>query len=118
MKPENKHSTKIWNLFTTKIGSGMATWNLTQWLPFSEDTVGFILNKPNFFGAVSITDTGKGDFIVSFQGFNWAMHAVTILNEEEMVSFIDKLGNEPKKAEGHRAPVDVSIARSAAFSAN
>jgi hypothetical protein len=121
MKPNNQHSTRIWNLFTSKIGSGMTTWNLTQWLPFSDDTVTFILNKPNFFGVVSITesennlqfsDPSNDLFIVSFQGFNWAMHATTVLDADAMVSFVDKLGNEPK-VEGHRAPQDVNFGTAA-----
>jgi len=130
MKTENAHSQKVWNIFVSKIGTGMKRWNLTQWLPFSEEIVTFFLNKPNFHGVVSIQEikegSGKGMFAVAFQGLNWPLPAVTVLDETNMAHFIDKLGNEPESKEsgweagdtqrraiGERAPQDTNNCRAA-----
>ena len=108
---ENKHSIKVAQLFATHAGFKMLKWNLQMWTPHNESTVGFVISKPNFKGAVNVVDIGGGLFQVLFQDVKWEpeMVAQTVLDAKEMVEFIDKLGNESEKAQGHRAPKDSDL---------
>lgn len=112
MKPNNNHSKKVWNIFVTKAGTDMASWNLTGWNPIDEDTVMFTLEKPNFYGTITVTELKEGGlFFVSFRHFSWFFVPVTTLTDVELVDFLNKLGNEygsvsNEPVVGQRAPKD------------